>query len=127
MRAASRVTASQSYHFKFRSDCVIRAAMASVLVAKERAEGETRVAATPETVKGMIKAGLTVVVESGAGANAYIADKLYEDAGAQIATDAKQAWAAADVVLKVRAPEKIPTFDEVRSEERRVGKECRSR
>ena len=89
--------------------------MASVLVAKERAEGETRVAATPETVKGMIKAGLTVVVESGAGANAYIADKLYEDAGAQIATDAKQAWAAADVVLKVRAPEKFPTFDEVSS------------
>src|SRR6187431_1368755 len=94
--------------FKIRPDCVIRAAMPSVLVAKERAEGETRVAATPETVKGMIKAGLSVSVEAGAGANAYISDAQYADAGAQIASDPRAAWSSADVVLKVRAPEKFP-------------------
>lgn len=87
--------------------------MPSVLVAKERAEGETRVAATPETVKGMVKAGLKVVVEAGAGANAYIADTSYKDAGAEIAADAKAAWAAADIVLKVRAPEKFAALDEI--------------
>lgn len=89
--------------------------MPSVLVAKERAEGETRVAATPETVKGMIKAGLSVSVEAGAGANAYISDAQYTDAGATIAADARSAWASADIVLKVRAPEKFPALDEVQS------------
>jgi NAD(P) transhydrogenase subunit alpha len=89
--------------------------MPSVLVAKERAEGETRVAATPETVKGMIKAGLSVSVEAGAGANAYISDAQYTDAGATIAADARAAWASADIVLKVRAPEKFPALDEVQS------------
>ncbi len=87
--------------------------MPSVLVAKERAEGETRVAATPETVKGMIKAGLSVSVEAGAGANAYISDAQYTDAGATIAADARSAWSSADIVLKVRAPEKFPALDEV--------------
>jgi H+-translocating NAD(P) transhydrogenase subunit alpha len=89
--------------------------MPSVLVAKERAEGETRVAATPETVKGMIKVGLSVSVEAGAGANAYISDGQYKDAGATIAPDARSAWSNADIVLKVRAPEKFPALDEVQS------------
>ena len=89
--------------------------MLSVLVAKERVDGETRVSATPETVKQMIKAGLAVVVESSAGEQAFISDAQYKDAGAQIATDSKAAWAAADVVLKVRAPQKHATFDEIES------------
>jgi NAD(P) transhydrogenase subunit alpha len=89
--------------------------MPSVLVAKERAEGETRVAATPETVKGMIKAGLSVSVEAGAGANAFISDAQYTEAGATIAADARSAWTSADIVLKVRAPEKFPALDEVQS------------
>ncbi|HEX4338474.1 MAG TPA: Re/Si-specific NAD(P)(+) transhydrogenase subunit alpha [Polyangiaceae bacterium] len=87
--------------------------MVSVLVAKERVDGETRVSATPETVKGMIKAGLSVVIESTAGENAFISDTQYTDAGATVATDPKAAWAAADVVLKVRAPQKHPSFDEI--------------
>jgi NAD(P) transhydrogenase subunit alpha len=87
--------------------------MLSVLIAKERVAGETRVSATPETVKQMIKAGVAVVVEASAGEHAFFSDAQYKDAGATIAPDPKAAWAAADVVLKVRAPQKHATFDEI--------------
>jgi NAD(P) transhydrogenase subunit alpha len=87
--------------------------MLSVLVAKERVPAETRVSATPETVKQMIKAGVGVVVEAGAGAHAFFSDQQFKDAGATIASDPKAAWGGADVVLKVRAPEKHASFDEI--------------
>ena len=67
-----------------------------VFVPKEHAEGETRVAATPETVKQMVKKGIEVVVEPGAGATSYFMDDAYEDMGAKLDT----AWDA-DVVVKV--------------------------
>jgi NAD(P) transhydrogenase subunit alpha len=79
---------------------------AQLFVAKEIAAGELRVAATPETVKKYVKDGLTVVVESGAGTGANIADKLFEEAGASIATDGKAAWSSADLVLKVAPPQR---------------------
>jgi NAD(P) transhydrogenase subunit alpha len=81
---------------------------ALVFVAKESASGESRVAATPETVKRYIKEGLTVTVEGGAGEGAFISDAQFEEAGATIARDpgaTKAAWAAADLVLKVSAPQ----------------------
>ena len=87
--------------------------MLRVLVAKEKAEGETRVSATPETVKNMIKAGLAVVVEAGAGDSAFVSDKQYQEAGAEVSADARAAYASADIVLKVRAPEKFAAFDEI--------------
>ncbi len=74
-------------------------------VLKERREGETRVAATPETVKKFKSLGLEVVVESGAGAGAKIGDADYTAAGAMIAPDAASALKDADIVLKVRGPE----------------------
>ena len=74
-------------------------------VPKERRDAETRVAATPETVKKLKGLGLDVVVESGAGAGARIADADYQAAGATIAPDAKAALADADIVLKVRGPD----------------------
>jgi NAD(P) transhydrogenase subunit alpha len=74
-------------------------------VPKERRDAETRVAATPETVKKLKGLGLDVVVESGAGASARIADADYQAAGAAIAPDAKAALADADIVLKVRGPD----------------------
>jgi NAD(P) transhydrogenase subunit alpha len=83
---------------------------ALLFVAKECAAGELRVAATPETVKRFVKEGLSVVVEAGAGAGAHIADKAYADAGATIAPDARAAWASADLVLKVSAPQSNPTL-----------------
>jgi H+-translocating NAD(P) transhydrogenase subunit alpha len=78
---------------------------ATVAVLKERLAGETRVAATPETVKKLIGLGAELVVESGAGAGASIPDADFEAAGAKIAKTAKDALKAADVVLKVRRPE----------------------
>ncbi len=75
-----------------------------IAVLKERLPGETRVAATPETVKKIIGLGHEVVIEAGAGVLAAQPDALFEAAGAKIAADAKAAAANADLVLKVRAP-----------------------
>ena len=74
-------------------------------VLKERRAGETRVAATPETVKKLKGLGLDVTVEAGAGAAARFSDADYTAAGALIAPDAGGALADADIVLKVRAPD----------------------
>lgn len=76
--------------------------MTTVLVPRERRPGETRVAATPETVKRMVKEKLEVVVERGAGAHAHLADEAYAAAGARLADEAP--WGDADVVLKVSPP-----------------------
>ncbi|MBN9559058.1 MAG: Re/Si-specific NAD(P)(+) transhydrogenase subunit alpha [Alphaproteobacteria bacterium] len=74
-------------------------------VLKERRAGEARVAATPETAKKLTGLGLSVVVESGAGAGARIADADYVAAGAAIAPDAAAALADADIVFTVRGPD----------------------
>jgi len=79
--------------------------MVNVFVPKARRRGETRVAATPETVRKMVKAGMAVTVERGAGADAFFPDGEYEAAGARLTGDAAAARAAADVVLTVTAPE----------------------
>ena len=79
--------------------------MAVIAVTKERRTGETRVAAVPETVKKLIGAGFSVVVETGAGAAAAYLDADYEAAGASLATTAKEALAKADILFKVRALE----------------------
>ena len=65
-------------------------------------QGESRVAATPETVKVIISLGYDVVVEKGAGAKAAFPDSAYVDAGAKIASTA-DAWKS-DLVLSVNAP-----------------------
>ncbi len=74
-------------------------------VLKERRAGETRVAATPETVKKLVQLGLTVAVEAGAGAGASISDADYSNAGAEIAQGAQAALAGAGVVFAVQLPE----------------------
>jgi len=75
-----------------------------VFIPKECADGETRVAATPETVKQMKKAGLDVVVESGAGKASYFLDESYVEMGATLTEDPKAEWGKADLVLKVSPP-----------------------
>lgn len=75
--------------------------MLKVLIAKERAKGELRVAATPETVKRLVKEGLEVVVEAGAGEGSYLLDERYEAAGARITSDLAADWATADAIFKV--------------------------
>jgi NAD(P) transhydrogenase subunit alpha len=79
--------------------------MVHVFIPKERRRGETRVAATPETVRKMVKAGLEVTVEQGAGLEAFFPDAEYEAAGAQLTGDPGSAAARADAVLTVTAPE----------------------
>jgi NAD(P) transhydrogenase subunit alpha len=74
-------------------------------VLRERRAGETRVAATPETVKKLIQLGLTVAVEAGAGAGASIGDADYTAAGAEIAQGAQAALNGAGVVFAVQLPE----------------------
>ena len=74
-------------------------------VPKETRDGETRVAATPESVKKFKGLGLDVVVQAGAGSGAKIADADYTAAGASIAPDAASTFKDADIVLKVRGPE----------------------
>jgi len=74
-------------------------------ILKERRSGEARVAATPESVKKFKGLGLEVVVETGAGAGARLADGDYLAQGALIAADFAGALAGADIVLKVRGPE----------------------
>jgi NAD(P) transhydrogenase subunit alpha len=71
-------------------------------VPAETVAGETRVAATPETVKKIIAQGHTVMVQAGAGVAASVTDAAYEAVGAQIG-DAAGALGA-ELVLKVRAP-----------------------
>jgi proton-translocating NAD(P)+ transhydrogenase subunit alpha len=72
-------------------------------VPKETAEREKRVALVPEVVRKLTGQGHEVVVESGAGQAALIPDRLFEDAGARIASDANDVWTA-DVVAKVAPP-----------------------
>lgn len=76
--------------------------MAKVLVAKESRSGETRVAASADSVKLLVKAKLEVEVEAGAGAAARITDAAFQAAGAR--TVAAGGWAGADVVIKVQPP-----------------------
>jgi NAD(P) transhydrogenase subunit alpha len=76
-----------------------------VAVLKERRAGETRVAATPETVKKLKGLGLDVTVESGAGNGAQVFDNDYIAAGATVSPDRATMLRDADIVLKVRGPE----------------------
>ena len=71
-------------------------------VPSETMPGETRVAATPETVKKLKAQGHTLRVQAGAGVAASVTDAAYEAAGADIVTQA-EAWSA-DLLLKVRCP-----------------------
>ena len=75
-----------------------------IAVLKEQADGERRVAATPETVKKFIALGATLAVETGAGETASIADAGYADAGASIG-DRAATLAGADIVLGVQGPD----------------------
>lgn len=72
-------------------------------VLRETEPGERRVALVPEGVKTLVKAGLEVRVESGAGAGASLADAEYEGAGARV-EDGASLRAAADLLLKVQPP-----------------------
>jgi len=72
----------------------------------ETAAAETRVAASPETVKKFISLGCSVAIERGAGASAGFVDSAYSEAGAElVAVGDGQAWSQADLLLCVQTPE----------------------
>ena len=74
-------------------------------IIKETAAGETRVAATPETVKKMAAIpGIAVVIEAGAGVASSLLDAAYAAAGATVVTSAMEVLASSDIVFKVRGP-----------------------
>lgn len=75
-----------------------------VAIPKEILPGENRVAAIPATVKELIKNGMEVIVEAGAGEKAFFSDESYKEAGATIEKDTKSLYAKADLVLKVNHP-----------------------
>ena len=76
-----------------------------IAVPAEADKVETRVAATPETVKKFIKLGVNITVQAGAGAGSRILDQEFADAGATIGATAQETLKDADVVLKVQRPE----------------------
>lgn len=76
-----------------------------IAVLKERARGEHRVAATPETIKKYVERGATVSVEAGAGSGASIPDAAYEAAGATLHSSTGDTLKGADVTLCVQGPE----------------------
>lgn len=78
-----------------------------VVVMKEPREGENRVAATPDTVRTLVRRGMRVTVESGAGEEALFSDDMYREAGAEIG--GPDAAGQADILLHVRPllPEQI--------------------
>lgn len=78
--------------------------MVAIAVLAERVAGEHRVAMTPVAVPRFVKAGMQVLVETGAGVPASFSDEAYTAQGAAIVSRA-EALAQADVVLVVRPPE----------------------
>jgi NAD(P) transhydrogenase subunit alpha len=75
-----------------------------VAVCRERADGERRVALTPDEVARLLATGAGVRIERGAGTAAGFPDESYALAGAELAADAAAALAGCDVVLRVAPP-----------------------
>src|SRR5262245_36225023 len=80
-----------------------------IVVPRETAPGERRVALTPDAAAALVKMGLEVLVEAGAGEGAFHADAAYDKGGVKIVRDAAALWREADVAVKVQKP----TLDEV--------------
>ncbi|HEU4581923.1 MAG TPA: Re/Si-specific NAD(P)(+) transhydrogenase subunit alpha [Polyangiaceae bacterium] len=76
-----------------------------VAIPREIHPGERRVAATPDTVKRLIKLGFEVSIGAGAGTGSSLPDAEYVAAGARVVNDVATLWKDADIVLKVRPPE----------------------
>ena len=79
--------------------------MLSLLIVQERRAGETRVAATPETVRRLRGRGLSIQLERGAGVTAGYSDDDYAGAGAQLVDANGESWRSTDALLCVTAPE----------------------
>ena len=74
---------------------------------KEVVEGENRVAMTPDSAQYLQKLGYSCLIESGAGTAAGFSDALYEAAGVTVIKTTAALWKDADIVAKVRQPERV--------------------
>ena len=81
----------------------------NVVIPKETLDIESRVAATPGSIKELVKAGLSVMVETQAGIKSHISDSDYKNAGASIIESKEELLSKADIVLKVLPP----TLDQI--------------
>ena len=75
-----------------------------IAVPKEIKKGEYRVGMVPSSVHELTAYGHTVLVESGAGDGIGFRDKFYQDAGAKIVASAKEIFAKADLIVKIKEP-----------------------
>jgi NAD(P) transhydrogenase subunit alpha len=75
-----------------------------IVVPRETAQGERRVALVPESCKKLIQAGYEIAIESGAGDAAGFPDSAYRELGVEPRSDPAALLGAADLVLKVTAP-----------------------
>jgi H+-translocating NAD(P) transhydrogenase subunit alpha len=75
-----------------------------IAVIKENSPGEQRVALIPDLVSRLVKQGLEIWLEAGAGEKSFWSDEAYTTAGAQIGTHTEDLWHQADVVVKVGVP-----------------------
>ncbi len=80
-----------------------------ISIPKEITSDETRVAATPQSVKELIKAGYEVCVETGAGSGSFISDEDFKIAGATVVNSTNELFKDSDIMIKVAAP----TNDEI--------------
>ena len=80
-----------------------------ISIPKETIHNETRVAATPQSVKELIKAGYKVNIETGAGTSSFISDDDFKNAGANIVSSTNELYKDSDIIIKVAAP----TSDEI--------------
>jgi len=76
-----------------------------IAVSKEIEVCERRVALIPDTVARLVKQGVEVWIEAGAGELAFFTDAAYEAAGAKIIADTATLWGEADILLKVSPPQ----------------------
>ena len=82
-------------------------------VPKETYPGERRVALTPATARDIAKLGHELLIESGAGKGADFPDEAYRDAGVEVLDSAKALYERAELVMKVRGPQREGGNDEV--------------
>ncbi|MHB8245460.1 MAG: Re/Si-specific NAD(P)(+) transhydrogenase subunit alpha [Acidimicrobiales bacterium] len=75
-----------------------------VAVARETTPGERRVALIPDVLPKLGALGVQALVEKGAGSLALFSDSAYEQKGAELVEDAREAYARAEVVCKVQPP-----------------------
>ena len=73
-------------------------------IPSEISANEARVAATPQTVKRLLKQGFDVIIQSNAGLKANFSDAQFQNAGAQIVKDASDVFSKSSIILKVKEP-----------------------